>query len=189
MQTTSCGAVEPEHSGSMQPSEAETMEPNNGRELGPRAKVGISSCSLCRVRVCECVCACTRACCTCLGWVWFGCGVLVPQEESAGHLVCPPVPEGEEPVLELLVVASGGLVHQQLQVVKEQLVVQEQAQGRGVVLTQDILDRDIKVHVLVLHVFQGEGVQFESPSPSSSFDPSDSAPEGGEVIVWPRSAL
>jgi len=174
----------------MQPSVAETMEPPNGRELGPRAKVGISSCSLCRVRVCVCVCVHVHERVVLVSvWVWFGCGVLVPQEESAGHLVRPPVPEGEEPVLELLVVASGGLVHQQLQVVKEQLVVQEQAQGRGVVLTQDVLDRDIKVHVLVLHVFQGEGVQFESPSPSSSFDPSDSAPEGGEVIVWPRSAL
>ena len=58
---------------------------------------------------------------------------LVPEEEPAGGLVCPPVAECPQPVLELEVVARVGLVQEQLEVVEEQLVVQEQPErGRAV---------------------------------------------------------
>ena len=63
---------------------------------------------------------------------------LVPQEEPAGDLVRPPVPEGQEPVLEQLVVPAGRLVDQELEVVQEQVVVQEQSQRRGVVPAENI---------------------------------------------------
>jgi hypothetical protein len=62
--------------------------------------------------------------------------LLVPEKEPAGGLVCPPVAECAEPVLELEVVTGVGLVQQKLQVVEEQLVVQEQPQRRRAVLAE-----------------------------------------------------
>jgi hypothetical protein len=62
--------------------------------------------------------------------------ILVPEEEPTGDLICPSASEGQEPVLELIVVLPAWLVNQKLEVMQEELVVESKAQSRRMIFAE-----------------------------------------------------
>ena len=68
--------------------------------------------------------------------VHFTSTILVPKEEPTGDLICPSASEGQEPVLELIVVLPAWLVNQKLEVMQEELVVESKAQSRRMIFAE-----------------------------------------------------